>query len=503
MTSIAPIFRLNDDCLHEVLLDVSLASPAYSREALLEKTTFLSVTHVCAYWRKFALASPILWSFIEFSWSIGHILLARILSRSCGAPLHIDYKGAGLERAHTHSVFNYNILRGFRFRYDLTAQLLAATSARIATLVLRNLNEDEWHIFRKRLQISPTPQLRCIRLESADGSLRGFNTRLISCPDDSLREICIDGLNLEFPQCINLTQLVLSRITPPTLDLLSRIIRSNLSLEILHIGLVHSYRIDHGQPSETNRSPIHLSRLRSLNIKSQSYADHVYLLSTITFPSDARIGLSFDQPYWPFGEQIDIATCCSSMMDILSAIEDLSVTISRDNTGEWTRCTYLIEHVAESRSFIAKWSLNSSYGDLQRHMSIFSFPALHRLRLHSRSALLPEEGWSSLPIFPDITELELDVQPDMLASVLHMLQRRTDSHPHAPDYVWPRLERLTIIPQPLIDKVVTYYIAQARHTILLPTPTVEIHCQVEAVPEGTSTASDSNARASAGGGDTI
>ncbi|PCH44193.1 hypothetical protein WOLCODRAFT_144864, partial [Wolfiporia cocos MD-104 SS10] len=434
MQNSAAFHRLDDDCLHEILLIVSWISPALSRESLLERRTFLAVTHVCTRWRNLTLASPRLWASIQFSWSASLALIAEVLQRSASMHLHIVYDGAG--QVNTDSwLAPEDTLRAFAARYNLqlTAQLVSVNAWRMSSLILRNLNKCEWRTFRTHFRTTPAPQLQRLHLESYRNEFEAYDYEFIPYPHPALCEYSVKQLYVHLPECTSLTRLVLCRVRLSAIESLVHTIRSNPLLEILHIELFHSPREDLDQLSATSSDPVHLPQLRHLKIGSDAYSDHVHILMNMMFPPSVKVELLFYNSYYPLERPRNIAIYCASLVDILSSIDDLSITISRD-LAQYTRSTWMVAQPTGMELFRAEWESHDPYEWALRNMSALEFPRLRRLHLYSRSALFTEEEWPALlPAFPTISELVLDIRPAMLAHLLRMFQKAADGDPHMID----------------------------------------------------------------------
>ncbi|PCH44208.1 hypothetical protein WOLCODRAFT_164987 [Wolfiporia cocos MD-104 SS10] len=496
MQNSAAFHRLDDDCLHEVLLIVSWISPTLSMESLLERRTFLAVTHVCTRWRNLTLASPRLWAFIQFSWSASLALIAEVLQRSASIHLHIVYDGAGSGQVNSNPWFDPDpdrrrfdeeTLRTFATRYNLTAQLVSANAWRISSLILRNLNQYEWRTFRAHFRNTPTPQLQRLHLESHANSeweweWEAYDYEFIPCPHPALCEYSVKGPYLRLPECTSLTRLILCRVTLPTIESLVHTIRSNPLLEVLHIELFTYPREDLDQLSPTSSDPVHLPQLRHLNIRSDAYLDHVHILKDMIFPPSTTIELFFEKVDYLLERQRNNAIYCAPLVDILSSIDDLSVTISRD-LDQGTRSTWMIAQPTGSGLFRVEWESYDYHEHALRNISALEFPRLHRLHLYSRSALYEKYLPDLLPAFPTISELVLDIRPGTLAHLLRIFQKAADGDPHMIDRVWPHLVRLKIVPllnTSLLEDVVACFSAPARRVV--PLARLELYLQAE-VPQ--------------------
>ncbi|EMD39114.1 hypothetical protein CERSUDRAFT_93156 [Gelatoporia subvermispora B] len=109
-TNAAPIGRLPDDIVHEVMLLVMLEQCCLNSSAI---DPWLDISQVCRYWRRLALASPQLWRHLDIRTRSSPALVREMLKRSRGLTLCVHLWGL-VECADTTGVLPIVALETFR-----------------------------------------------------------------------------------------------------------------------------------------------------------------------------------------------------------------------------------------------------------------------------------------------------------------------------------------------------------------------------------------------------
>lgn len=384
--SFAPVSLVPDDVLHEIFLLLAASARLIENESLRDDTSWLAISHVCRYWRSFALASPQLWTFIIVDEDSSTAMIREFLKRSKDSLLHITIVG----RSGRHNA--EGLLR--------TVQALSVHAHRFVTFHASHLQPLEMTAVLAHIS-SPAPVLQTLYLEALTSPpvVRGhvFNGQM-----PSLREISITGIAAPWLPYKNLTKLALLHQSIPSIEDLLWTLRNCPKLEFLNLGLLGS--MAQGSLSD-QLTIIDLPHLTELTL-SCGRDDALHLMTQLSFPTTAKIDIRL---HGPCRFPIKIAQNCPSLGQIASGVESALLHMSHNITG------YRVSMVSEFLAFAVEQSWNEVEagvgGEAGLILEEITFPALRELTIQNRAYGAAEEEWLHIfTLMPSLVSMVVDVR---------------------------------------------------------------------------------------------
>ncbi|OBZ65251.1 hypothetical protein A0H81_14759 [Grifola frondosa] len=301
MNSSTLIARIPDDVLRGIFYLLIVASPALLKQALQDRTGWLSVSYVCSYWRHLALASPELWTFIHVYETSPVAMLEEFIIRSKDALLSFKFMSpvSRLECPET---------------FPQIVQTLSLHIGRISEIEIQETCPGKMRTILTLFTL-PAPQLRTLRLHGSDllpeSSMFGGQMPL-------LRQINVRGPTQWFPYQ-NLTELVVSIVNAPPAEEIIWTLQRCPDLMILSLFFARSILPDNIDDEElVPKCHIELCHLERLRLRTRNYDDMAFILSHLSFSSTTSVQLTFAKQR---PSSLPMAKNCPSLRDILSRVD--------------------------------------------------------------------------------------------------------------------------------------------------------------------------------------
>jgi hypothetical protein len=256
--TLAPISVLPPEVFSQIFHLVALAEPASS---MLQKLTWVSVTHVCRHWRQVALDDSSLWARISGS-RMTTAWISLALARARNAPLAIDLLGE-LD-AETLAMFPAHFARIREFR--------------LCGLVAHHLFAHHHTNNIRQICNMEAPALEHFELGSTDASLVTFiGTPFFNGMAPKLRKFSLSGVRVpwSFIPCGQLTQLKITLFYEifvadgPSLGDSKSLIDLLINCPVLEI-LVLEFCLPQSTTRPSHVQEIHLPRLSYLSLGGSS-----------------------------------------------------------------------------------------------------------------------------------------------------------------------------------------------------------------------------------------
>lgn len=424
----SPISIIPDDVLHEIFYLVAEDGFICTERwmTLYGRTRCLNLSHVCRYWRRLTLGSPQLWTFIALTRRISTYHLNLYLERSENAPLHL-------------------MLVGDRSVMDTTddwshkARILSDHLNRFQEFLVLEFQPQEIMTILGFFD-KPAPKLQTLKLD-ADRQL--LYPSLFAREMPSLREVRVKGVSMTWLPYKDLTALVLCDQLVPSLDRLLWTLRNCPKLKALKLGLLGAMNDEGATDLGSRGNTLVLPQLEELVLRSHVCKDVMDILSHLSFPSTASVGLVFQGPN---RNTNNIAQQCPSLNDIITMVRHLTLEVV--SSYSWSTRFVLWSPDANLR-LEWEWFEEGRQNDMLEYVgfSLVSFPALQHLTISADSSRFTEQRWLQiLSSVPTIVSMDLDIKDSfVLAFFAALSQKPVIPYPPSPEaLVCPNLKRLVI-----------------------------------------------------------
>ncbi|EPT01149.1 hypothetical protein FOMPIDRAFT_1162144 [Fomitopsis schrenkii] len=400
-----PIARISDDLLHRIfLLVVTEAWNGRGTSAThpWNNMKCLAISHVGRYWRKLALASPQLWSYLSITLSTNVDQIEAYLQRSQDLPMYVKYTGTA------------DVAQPSSSRWGQNALVPARNIHRISEIHVAELRSDDI-LTLLSVFTQPAPLLRRLYLH-APAQLIGPSMFARETP--ALREIELSGVLLAWLPYRDMEVMILKDQFTPSLGKLLSTLKDCPLLKVLKLGMLGSMRSPN-LAFNTDPLPeaIELPRLQEFSLSSMMATDIANVLKYVSFPSTTALDLTFNHYNLP----LDLGKECPSLRAI--AAEQESVILELTNVLEWSTQVVLRSPNGKLR---IEWERFITAGLPEivdtAGLSTLSFPSLRHLTIIANSfRLLPPQWRQILARVPTITSLELDIRDSMVPRLFDAL----------------------------------------------------------------------------------
>ncbi|KAH9948303.1 hypothetical protein B0H21DRAFT_250719 [Amylocystis lapponica] len=438
----------------------------------------LTISHICSYWRKLALETPILWTLIEVAPYSHPAMLDEFLVRSRAAPLVIRFHA---------SLCSF---RPLKKDYLLEhAQTLSSHVERFVEFDVKRLDtttaENVLSYFT-----SPSTHLQHLSLRT-DGMPFPCHQFPFAETLPSLRNVRIEGIQLPWLRYTNLTRLILTSQFALRLKDLAWTLQRCPDLEVLTIRLLDPEMEDMIAvtkgltlpppdilfPNVTSK--IALPRLRKLSAHwAEKQPGMLFILGCLVFPSTAAVNLSFHgERETPF-ILLSLSKAWSMVAAQLGAARLMMWHAVYGNSFS------LYFHSKDEVSTI-RWYFDA--GGIDAAMSVLksvgietlSLPSLRSLNIYACDAPLRRRQWLFLlrHISPTVVvDVSVDGGDAGASAFLSALRQglEADSDAQAGDVLCPHLRNVTFSanlwasPQTVLGDVLATFRARAARDVRLP-----------------------------------
>ncbi|KAF9808269.1 hypothetical protein IEO21_07912 [Rhodonia placenta] len=421
----SPISRIPDDLLHEIFhLVAAEAFFTSDRPSRLGSIACVAISHVCRYWRELALASPLLWSYIQLTPTLSRYSTVReLLGRSGDAPLLVRMQGPRSVWESAEGLVQM-------------ARILAVHSHRFVEFYATSFLPEPMRDVISQFSC-PAPHLKSLSIHP--GSFVWLPAPFLGWMP-MVKHVSATQMAMPWLPYKDMVELELSDQRAPLLEDLLWTLRHSPSLKVLSVFLSGAL-VPRSAVEVDETSVVILPNLQRLSLGSlHSISDTLTLLSHIAFTVTTEVNLRFHGRY---RSPLDLGQFCPSLQHIAHRV---------------TQCFVQFLNTHQSRSAVLKsddghmaleWQWREDEDDDGRLDSValaaIPFPAIKSLILQVYNFDARREEWYGILCrLSEVTYLELDfrlVNAATIVAFFHSLSRC----PNDEETVCPKLEHLVIL----------------------------------------------------------